>query len=160
MSSDTAAIGQLLRFTLVGCLNVLVSYLVFRLFYVHWPLGSLLAETASPAALSIGLGRLASADGALANVLGYSAGMLNSFVLNKFWTFAASGDTARQAQRFVILNLAGLGLSTIAIFVLVDRLGLPYQLIWPLTTAVVMVLNFLGNRYWTFGVHRRALECN
>lgn len=159
-SSGLVVLGQLQRFALVGCLNVLVSFLVFQFFFVHWPLGSLLAEgfdaqmSGAPAAW-IG----AEANGALANLLGYTAGMLNSFILNKHWTFATKGDTALQAQRFIILNLAGMGLSTLAIFLFVDRAGLPYQWVWPLTTAVTMMLNFLGNRYWTFDEGRRTAGC-
>jgi putative flippase GtrA len=86
----------------------------------------------------------------VANLLGYAAGMVTSFMLNKTWTFEADGSTLRQFRRFLVLNLAGLLLSTVLIFIFVDRLGGPYIFVWIGTTCLVMVVNFVGNKFWTF----------
>ncbi len=145
---------QFAKFAIVGCLNVLVSFIVFILCYKVWPFTALVLDAAGSLGWQIetllaefGIHGM---DAALANVVGYLAGMINSFILNKLWTFEAQGDAVRQAHRFFILNVLGLMLSTIIIFVFVDLLSGPYVVVWFITVGVVMMLNFFGNKYWTF----------
>jgi putative flippase GtrA len=89
-------------------------------------------------------------DAGVANTTGYLAGMVNSFILNKQWTFEAKGRTALQLRRFVIVNVLALACSTVIIFIFIDLLSGPYLSIWIMTTGLVMGINFLGNKYWTF----------
>jgi putative flippase GtrA len=89
-------------------------------------------------------------DGAIANIVGYLAGMINSFILNKIWTFKAKAGTFKQAYRFIILNIICLILSTAILYIFVDLLLFPYILVWFTSITVIMTLNFLGNKYWTF----------
>lgn len=148
---------QFLRFAIVGCLNVAISFVTFLVFYRYVPLASLAldASGATGAQIAGALARLGvpKVDAGFANVVGYAVGMVNSFILNKKWTFEAKGRTALQARRFVILNLAGLGLSTALVLVLVDVMGMAYIPVWIATTALVMLANFVGNKYWTFVAH-------
>jgi len=145
---------QLLRFAVVGCLNVTVSFATFLVFYRYVPLASVVLDVlGTPGArIADAMSRagVPTADAGFANAIGYAAGMVNSFVLNKRWTFEAKGRTALQARRFVILNLAGLSISTMLVLVLVDVLGVPYLPVWIATTALVMIANFVGNKYWIF----------
>lgn len=145
---------EFVRFGIVGCINVAVSFLGFMLFYRVFPVGSYLVggEGASGAFIRslLLLAGIPSLDAAVANVLGYMAGMLTSFTLNKIWTFRAEGNAMIQATRFVILNLLGLVVSSGFILVTVDMLGGPYLPFWIIGTVIVMVLNYLGNRHWTF----------
>ena len=151
---------QVWRFAIVGCLNVAVSLVAFLVFYRYVPLASLVLEVLGPTGTRIAdafvRAGVPGIDAGFANFVGYLLGMVNSFVLNKRWTFEAGGRTVLQARRFVILNLAGLSVSTTLVLVLVDVLGLPYLAVWIATTALVMILNFLGNKYWTFVMHSEA----
>jgi putative flippase GtrA len=160
--STSADLRQFYRFAIVGCLNVMVSFAVFILCYEVWPLASNAFDLSGNAGAWVrsaltGHG-IPSVDAAVANVVGYGAGMVNSFVLNKTWTFRAQGNTLLQMHRFFILNLLGLLLSTLLLFLFVDLLHGPYLVVWAIATAVVMVLNFYGNKFWTFGHghHRKA----
>jgi putative flippase GtrA len=86
------------KFAVVGVINTLVHLGVFSLLY-H------------------GLGLVWPA----ANTAGYVFALLNSFVLNKIWTFSESrghGRISRQLPIFVALNLVGLGLSNLTIWLL------------------------------------------
>jgi putative flippase GtrA len=145
---------QFLRFAVVGCVNVAVSFAVFLVCFEVWPLGSLALDLLGPAGEAIRTimanHGVESVDAAVANAVGYGAGMMNSFVLNKLWTFRARGRTLQQMQRFVILNVLGLLLSTALLFVMVDVLGGPHLPIWALATGIVMVLNYFGNKLWAF----------
>lgn len=145
---------QVVRFLAVGCLNVAVTFAVFVLCYRWLPLGTFLIDAtgAAGSALARTLARfgIGSVDAAVANVAGYLAGMVNSFVLNKLWTFEAAGRTARQLKRFVALNLVSLAGSTAIMFVAVDVLAAPYVPVFVATVALTTVFHFVGNKHWTF----------
>ena len=145
---------QFVRFAIVGVTNVLISFVVFWLCY------SVLKATG--AASDIGKEILApdlsnsasqesvSMAAAIATAIGYCAGVLNSYFLNRSWTFAVRERSHAQFVRFLMINLVGLSISTSLMFVLVDIHGNPYLLTWALTTGVVMLLNFVGIKYWAF----------
>ncbi len=69
----------LARFIVVGCANFVVSFTAFYASYRFLPLDD------------------SSGRGAVANVLAYAAGMINSFVLNRLWTFRAEGQVGEHA---------------------------------------------------------------
>lgn len=135
MSGTTLSHAQAVpRFVLVGCANLVVSLGAFYLCYHYLPLG---------AATSV--------QGATANVLAYAAGMLNSFLLNRVWTFRAGhGRLTTQAWRFTVLNAASLLGSTLVVFVFVDRLHWSEVRVWILVAALIMVANYVGMKYWAF----------
>lgn len=144
--SDAVAFRSSTRFAIVGCTNFLVSCAAFYVCFhalrgagittLPWPLDGL---------------RLQAPAAAIANVLAYLAGMVNSFVLNRSWTFAADGDdVGRQALRFAVLNLASLVVSTLVVHRFVDVLGYPALAVWLPLTAMMMVFSYLGCRYWAF----------
>jgi len=55
---------------------------------------------------------------ARANIVSYGCGLLNSFMLNRQWTFAYKGgrSPAVQFARFALVNLGALGLSTLVVW--------------------------------------------
>jgi putative flippase GtrA len=122
------------RFALVGCTNFVVSFSVFFLTFNYLP---------EPMRSQLPMA-------SVANVAAYAAGMINSFVLNRSWTFRAGGNAAAQALRFAVVNLATLALSTATMFQFVDVRGYPELAIWVPTTIIVMALNYLGCKYWAF----------
>lgn len=121
------------RFLVVGCANFVVSFAAFYLSYQHLPLG----------------GR-----GAVANVVAYGAGLVNSFVLNRVWTFRAEGHVGVHAAKFVLLNAATLASSTAIVWLLVDRAGLPALLVWLPLTLAILAAHYLGMKHWAFAERR------
>lgn len=88
----------------------------------------------------------------LAQVLGYSAGTLNSYILNRSWTFRAGGRFfSPTLVKFLVLNLCMLGLSTAVLYLAYDRGGLPKLPAKVVATGVTMAVSFLLNRFWVFG---------
>lgn len=151
---ERQGIKQLAKFSIVGCLNLTISLTVFTLSYWQLRLGRLILESTGDlgtwiAHLLNGLG-IHEIDAAVANTAGYVAGMVNSFVLNKLWTFEARAQTAQQLHRFVVVNVLGLVMSTLMLLLFVDVLGAPYLLMGCITIGIVAIINFLGNKYWTF----------
>lgn len=123
-----AELAQFLRFGLVGVANTATSYLVIRL-------------------LADGLGL------PLASAVGYVAGVVQSFVFNRFWTFhdtrtVGTGRWAGEALRFILVNMVCGGL-----FTLVNSLATPHIGLLPATlvgVAMVTPLGFILNKVIVF----------
>lgn len=95
---------------------------------------------------------LADADYRVAAVAGFVAALVNNFLWNRRWTFAAhEGDAAFQARRFVVVSLVAFGMQFAALQVLVDALGVAKVPAQALSILLAMPLNFLGNKLWSFG---------
>ena len=140
-----ASFGSAARFAIVGCTNFLVSAATFYVCFRYLPP----IDLAAAPWLSGSPGIRAPAA-AVANVIAYAAGMVNSFVLNRAWTFGVERDAERQAVRFAVLNLASLVASTVIVYRFVDVLGFPELAVWVPLTLIVMIVNYLGCRHWVF----------
>jgi putative flippase GtrA len=121
--SDTSAVLAIVRFAAVGVLNTAVDVGLFLL-----------------------LVRALSVPTVVANSVSYSAGVLNSFLLNKYWTFGRVRQThpfGRQLVLFISLNLVGLLISN-AVVTGLHRLGPgPAKLI---SIPIVFAWNFWTSR--------------
>ena len=126
----------LARFIVVGCANFVVSFTAFYASYEFMPLDE------------------SSGRGAVANVLAYAAGMINSFVLNRLWTFRADGPVAEHAFKFVVLNAVTLVASTAIVLALVDWAGLPALAVWLPLTLAILTTHYLGMKHWAFAERR------
>ncbi len=121
------------RFVVVGCANVVVSFAAFYASYQYLPLDE------------------HGKRGAVANVLAYCAGLANSFVLNRLWTFRAGGQhIGVHALKFTLLNAATLVASTSIILLLVDRAGLPPLAVWLPLTLLILAAHYFGMKHWAF----------
>jgi putative flippase GtrA len=119
---------QLLRFGLVGASGYVVNLTVF--------------------ALAVQAGGLDHRAGA---VLAFLVAVTNNFTWNRRWTFAiGSGRVHEQALRFLAVSIGGLVLNVALLELLVTGAGVPEIPAQAFAVAVVMPVNFLGNRLWTF----------
>jgi len=145
---------QFLKFIIVGFSNFAISFTVFYLSYKKWHLFAFLLE---------GMGRLGNIisnfissmgiktiDASFANIVGYVCGLVNSFLLNRAWTFKVRYEPMKQFKHFVALNISCLALSTFAIFIFIDILSLPYKIVWFTVMSFITILNFIGNKHWVF----------
>ena len=116
------------KFAAVGVLNTLVDLGLFTLFaqVLGW-------------------------DRYLSNILSYGAGMLNSYIWNRSWTFRSrAGFFSPALVKFLAVNLSMLALSTAILYLGSGVLGLPQLLVKLGATGVTMVGGFLCNRLWVF----------
>lgn len=116
------------RFTIVGVLNTAIDYTIFL--WLSW------------AGVSI----------VPAQALSYSAGTLNSYLLNQNWTFRERNlsGTWRAFVSFIVLNLITLGCTT-GLLSLLNRLTdwtLPICKL--LATLAGLIINHTGSRLWVF----------
>src|SRR5882672_949520 len=127
------------RFALVGLTNFFVSLAVFYLCYrllLAWDVPALRNDAPGPAAV--------------ANAVAYLAGMINSFLWNRSWTFRARGKVVPQAVRFVVVNLVSLALGTAAMHIFVDQRGFPELAVFLPLAVVITLLNYCGSKLWAF----------
>jgi putative flippase GtrA len=90
----------------------------------------------------LGLGSLPS----LAKAISFSAGILNSFLWNKFWTFQSRAGTWKTLIPFILTNLVGLGINTGMLQVGLKTLQLP--------ELVALGLATLTTLFWNFGISK------
>ena len=124
---DREELKRILKFGLTGVANTLVDV------GVCWILNQLLGMNIY-----------------LANVIGYGAGMLNSYLVNRSWTFASRDRLlSMQLVRFLLVNLSALALSTLLIRLLTG-FGLGDMRAKLGATGITLVVNFLASRFWVF----------
>ena len=94
--------------------------------------------------------KMAGCSDVLSNITGYAAGVFNSFVLNKKWTFKSSIGWTRGAVRFGVVfgicYLMQLGL----LLYLNKHLTIDSYFNQLLAMAFYTVINFIMNKYYTF----------
>ncbi|MEM1484193.1 GtrA family protein [Oscillospiraceae bacterium PP1C4] len=87
----------------------------------------------------------------IAQFCGYTAGMLNSFLINRSWTFKTSDRFfSLQLVKFVITNLVVLVISMFLLKVFMDFFGMGRLIAKLVTICFTIVLNFLISRFWVF----------
>jgi putative flippase GtrA len=125
--------GRLLCFCGVGALNTAVDFIVYS--------------------LAVGVFRL---PAEYSQAAGYSAGLINSYILNRTLTFK-TGSTVKtgvQLYRFVLVNAATLCISIGLISLLTGNAGINEYVAKIPVTAVVMLLNYFGYKLFVFGVKK------
>ncbi|GAC1467230.1 MAG: GtrA family protein [Desulfuromonadaceae bacterium] len=120
------SIGEFVKFALVGLLNTGVDVAIFFLL------------------TRIGIPYVA------AQVVSYSCGAANSYLLNKVWTFRSSGLSYAEIVRFTTVNLVSLGVSVVVLTLLHGSAGLDLAAAKGGATVSALAVNFLGNKLWVF----------
>jgi putative flippase GtrA len=120
---------QLVKFCLVGAsgyaVNLFVFSFVFLVLGVHY----------IPAA-----------------ICAFVVAVTNNYTWNRLWTFRAQrGHFAFQGMRFLVVSTLALGANLVVLTGLV-ALGLPEVLAQAIAVVLVTPINFLGNKFWSFGL--------
>gem|GEM_PF-149882 len=130
---------QMLRFALAGGLNTLVDLLILNGLLWLFPTNS------SSMLLAF-------------NSLAYSIGAINSFLLNKYWTFGQKQRTTRaELARFTLVTMCGIAWSS-AILWLASRALRSFLFnatVWANASKLVAIagtalISYLGMRLWVF----------
>lgn len=88
----------------------------------------------------------------VSQVVGYVAGIVCSFILNKTFTFRDSeGKLAPQILRFVIVNGCSL-LVSVGLMSVLTNAGWNEYLVKIPVTVIVMIINFLGYKILVFQI--------
>ncbi|MBN1372923.1 MAG: GtrA family protein [Anaerolineaceae bacterium] len=138
--------SRFLRFAVVGVIGAVVDFGAFNIL--------------------TGIFKLAAV---LSSVLSFTAAVTSNFLWNRFWTYpdSRSKNVSRQVIQFAVVSLIGLGIRT-PLFAWLEKVliaffdkNLPktfflsptfagHNIALAIAVLVVMMWNFLANRYWTY----------
>jgi putative flippase GtrA len=119
---------RIIKFFIVGGINTLLTLSTFYL-----------------------LNKIIGVNYVISTILGYSIGILNSYILNKHWTFQDSDKKVFfQLIRFISVNVISLGINLLVMYILVDRLFIDSMLSQVIATGFSTISNFLGSRMLVF----------
>ncbi|MCL6557762.1 MAG: GtrA family protein [Firmicutes bacterium] len=123
---------QLCKFAAVGGVNTLIDWAVYFTVLKIFPAESIFFYS-------------------LAKGFSYLCGMINSFFLNRCWTFKAGPDENEGCRfiRFVVVNAVGLGINSAFIYVFLN-LNLDHALALFFTTGITFGFNFTLSKLWVF----------
>ncbi len=117
---------QIFRFIVSGLISSWINFLVFNSFYLIFK------------------------NIILASLIGYSIGLLSSFVFAKIWVFR--DNSKRIVKSFfifcLIYFLGGLEMSLIIIFL--NKLVNNYKVSWLFGALIGALNNYLGSKYFLF----------
>ena len=119
-------LGQMIRYGIVGIASNAVVYVLY------------LAITA------------AGMEHKLAMTLLYIVGVVQTFLLNKRWSFDHDGPHRHAFVRYVVSYGVGYLVNLTALYLCVDRLGWPHQAVQGVMVLVVAVLLFVLQKFWVF----------
>jgi len=95
----------------------------------------------------------------IAVVIGYLIGSLNSYVLNRHWTFRARDIAHTQAgSRFAVVQVAAIGANVVLLYVFVHKLEVAKIPAQAILTLPVLAVTFFVNRWWSFARPREERE--
>jgi len=80
----------------------------------------------------------------------YMAGVLQTFIFNRSWTFRYVGNGHTAFRRHVLLYVGGYLLNYLLLTILVDALQWQHQYVMAGLVAVMAILFFLGQKFWVF----------
>ena len=124
-----------------------------------------LAATAVHALAFVALIELAASPPLLANLAAFALAVLGLVRRPRHWTFrsAAGGRPARRAAlaRFILVALLGLGLNSLAVYLIADRLELSYWYALAVMVTAVPLIIFVISKRWVFaGGTADELRCD
>ena len=127
MNFINEGVNKFVKFGLVGVLNTLINWIIFAVLNF------------------VGVYYI------IANVIAYVIATINSYIWNSRWVFKYKGEDKKETTtKFILLNLVGIALNTMILYLLVDLIGLNKLIALVITTVIVMVINYIVNKIWVF----------
>jgi putative flippase GtrA len=126
---DDLVVRQFVKYGVVGASNTILQFVIFSVL------------------VTIGVHYL------IAVVLGYLVGALNSYVLNRRWTFRAHDVAHTTAgSRFALVTACAIAANVALLYVFVHHLGFAKEKIaaQAIVTVPVLAVTFFVNRWWSF----------
>jgi putative flippase GtrA len=120
---------QFFKYSVVGLINTIIGLgIIFVLFNVY------------------------KVNYVFSNVIGYTFGLINSFILNKRWTFRSTNHYSREIIPFIIIFAISYFTNFLTLIVNIEVFKINPNLSQVLSVIVYSITNFLLNKKWTFSV--------
>jgi putative flippase GtrA len=85
-----------------------------------------------------------------ASALAFALGAVNSYVLNRRWTFRSRGRYAPEVVRFGVVQSVGLTVDVLLLGALTEDLGLHHLLAQAIVFPIASGVTFALSRQWAF----------
>jgi putative flippase GtrA len=132
---DDPTVRQFVKYGVVGASNTVLTFVVYTVL------------------VTLGLEYL------VAVVLGYCVGSLNSYILNRHWTFQARDIAHTTAgTRFAIVQAFAIAANVLLLYVFVHHLGVAKIPAQAILTLPILAITFFANRWWSFARPREQDE--
>lgn len=87
----------------------------------------------------------------VSNSLGFVLAATNNYLWNRVWTFESQSEAVvREYTSFVLIAIVGLGLNNLIIYLLHERLKVPFYWSKLIAIGCVTIWNFVMNYVFTF----------
>jgi putative flippase GtrA len=118
---------QFIKFGLVGISNTVITAVVIWLMLKIFGLNDLSA-----------------------NIIGYIAGLTNSFIWNRKWTFRSKSKIKDTVFKFILIFVISYLLQLGVLFLLLNSLQIDAYWCHLIAMAVYTLVNFVLNKFYTF----------
>ena len=118
---------QFLKYSIVGILNTIIGlgtiFVLYNVYEVNY---------------------------ILANIFGYSFGLINSFIWNKRWTFKSVNHYSKEIIPFLLIFIVSYFANLITLIINVEIFKIVPNISQVLGIGAYSITNFLLNKKWTF----------
>jgi len=80
--------------------------------------------------------------------IGFMAGGVSNWYLNRVWTFRSSAHPVRESLQFLTVSAISLGIGSLIFWW--RPFGNHFSFTWAAATVAGIFVNFFLNKYWTF----------
>lgn len=120
-------IKQIFKYGMVGSLNTIITistiFIFMKLFKVSY---------------------------ILSNAAGYILGFINSFFLNKTWTFKSKGSMGKESLFFMFIFLISYSMQLVFLIFLKEKMLIKAEYAQVIAMGLSALINFTGNKFVTF----------
>lgn len=87
-----------------------------------------------------------------ASLIGFIIAVTNSFILNTVWTFKKDikYKTSFRYGKFFIISITAIFINLSLLYLITEIFGIWYILSQVISTSFSLIINFLGNKFWTY----------
>lgn len=137
MSKKINEFISFIKFGIVGISNTLVNWIIF--FILN----------------SIGVYYI------ISNIIAYIIATANSYFWNSKWVFKNKKENKMKTTlKFILLNIIGLILNSIILYVLVDLFNIDKMISLIIATGIIMIINYFINKLWVFKYNNKLKNSN
>lgn len=87
----------------------------------------------------------------LSNCIGFILAATSNYILNRIWTFEShKEEIGVQYFQFMIVSIIGLGINSLILYLLTDKLKLNFYFSKLIAIAITTIWNFFANLLFTF----------
>jgi putative flippase GtrA len=156
-----SGVQQFAKFCIVGASSTVISLSIFSLLVYHFHLDQVLHSALAGTPRIQQFVDTYDLYVQVAAFIGFTFAVTNGYIWNSRWTFPRTDSVKRHQQyvRFVLVNVVGLILNQIILFVVNNMLtagrpaaekGWEPLIAFGIATGIVVFWNFLANKHWTF----------